>query len=304
METETAFLAVDMLADRPLTIQFAGGEPLLNIQVVQQVCQYAVSNLSDVRFSIQTNGINLTDSVIDLLKRYRIAIGVSLDGRPVTNDYLRGQTAAVVRGINLLRSHDLATNINAVISSCNVSLLGELVDMAVYLGNINGIGLDLLRTAGRAAEDTGGELSVQPADQQSLTNGLIELHGYLKKINSVYQPGITVREFKRADDLLRTQIAGSGYCYAALARSFVVLPNGDCYPCGSLAGDNSYCMGNVHDAVRPLALACERPAGCESCRYGAFCPCGCPSRSILSGGFDELDCVMRKTTFELVGKKA
>ena len=316
MSLNTAVAAIDLIGDKPMTIQFAGGEPLLNVDLIAEICAYATARLHDVRFALQTNGTLIDDSVTDLIQQYRIAVGVSLDGRVAVNDYLRGDTAATVRGIRLLADCNLAINITAVVSNVNVNELNGLVDMALYLGNVNAIGLDLLRKSGRAAAANQGTGEVAPADSATLSYSLVELYHYLQAINAG-QAGrpIAIREFEKArtalalaattgelkpdqTDLIPTE--RQAYCYAALGRSFVVLPGGDCYPCGSLAGQEKYHMGNVHQSVQPLAIDCVRPAECASCEHRAYCPGGCPSRGLLSGGFDELDCVMRKTTYQLI----
>ncbi|MCL2136200.1 MAG: radical SAM protein [Coriobacteriia bacterium] len=296
MEAEVAVQAIDLMRE-PLNIQFAGGEPLLNISLIKTVCEYASAHKQDVRFSIQTNGSLIDANAIGLIKQYKIASGVSLDGRIETNEYLRGDTFQVIKGINLLYEAGLATNINAVVSDYNVSKLTELVDMAVYLGNINGIGLDLLRKAGQGASP---QATLKQADKDELRQGLRDLYAYTQNINKSLDNKIIIREFEKARILWQTRPQEPSYCYAAQGQSFVVLPNGDCYPCGSLAEIPQYYMGNVSESVKSLAISCKPYEGCTLCEYHSFCPGACPSRGLLNGGFDELDCVMRKTTFDLI----
>ncbi|MCL2150745.1 MAG: radical SAM protein [Coriobacteriia bacterium] len=300
MDLATACQAIDRM-EGPLSIQFAGGEPLLNIGLVEAACAYAAARHDDVLFSIQTNGSLIDRQAIEVIKRYRIAIGVSLDGRPETNEHLRGDTFEVIKGINSLYAAGLAININAVVSNYNALRLTELVDMAVFFGNVNGIGLDLLRASGLGA---GPQASLKQAAGDDLRQGLIHLYAYARQINAGLAQKVIIREFEKARILWQAKQPPPAYCYAAQGRSFVVLPNGDCYPCGSLAHDRGYFMGNIHDSFQALAIACDRPEGCSSCEYGGFCPGGCPARGLLDGGFDELDCVMRKTSFDLIKEEA
>jgi uncharacterized protein len=300
MNLSTAKAAIDMRRGEAVTIQFAGGEPLLNPDYIEQVCQYAATNSNEAVFQIQTNATLITKAIARMLKRYRIGVGVSLDGSIETNDYQRGSTRAAIEGIRLLFSEGITVNLNAVVTNHNVDRLNELVDMAIYLGNVHGIGLDLFRKAGRALDE---KCQVSEASSDSLRMGLQNLYKYLKTVNHVVKPAIIVREFEKArvypqnsdDSVLH-------YCYAAQGQSYVVLPNGDVYPCGSLAGQKQYAMGNVHNSVKPISIQCKKPKTCLSCEYASYCPGGCPSRGLLNGGFDELDCVMRKTTFQLTTK--
>jgi len=297
MDFNTAKRAIDLLSDKPLKIQFAGGEPLLNVPLIEQILDYASEKFKGVQFSIQTNGTLLDDDVIRLLKRHEVAIGVSLDGKLETNERSRGGTQGAVNGIRLLREHGVTININTVVSAANVSKLRDMVDLALYFGNVHGIGLDLLRNSGRAAA-LGSEVSA--ANGEILRDELRALYEYLKKTNAASPRKIVIREFEKARALLRNKTPGEDYCYAAQGNSYVVLPSGDCYPCGGLAHDSKYFMGNVYSKIKPLAIRCGRPAECADCRYAVICPGGCPARGLLSGGFDRLDCVMKKTTFELL----
>jgi uncharacterized protein len=302
MSFETAQLAVDRMGSgpSPFTLQFAGGEPLLNLALMEKVMGYTRQRRPDARFSVQTNGTLLDEKAAALFKRYRVAIGVSLDGKVETNEMQRGCSAGTLSGILLLRDCGLSVNITTVVTRENAEKLREIVDMAVYLQNVRGIGLDLLRKAGRAAETAS---PVRCADGDALKRGIQALYCHLKEVNRLLPRPIIVREFEKARYQLSRGDNGGGepYCYASLGDSFVVLPDGDCYPCGSLAGNRRYRMGNIRTGIIPRALGCSRPPEkCSACTWRKFCTGGCPSRGLLVGGFDELDCVMKRTAFEVM----
>ena len=306
MKPETVRKAMDLMGDGPYKIQITGGEPLLNPGLVEKILDLASRRNNCRGVSIQTNGTLLCEESVLLLKKYRVAVGISLDGKPETNEALRGKTRQVVEGIRRLGEHRLAANLTCVVTALNAEKLGDIVDMAVYFGNIRGIGLDLLRRAGRAATAAGsGGLKVGIAGAQQLLTGLNGLYRKVCVVNRVLPPGrqIVIREFAKAEMQWKRETSCRDYCYAAQGRSYVVLPNGDCYPCGSLSGDENYRMGNVHTAVRLLSVRCKVPGGCAKCRYAAVCTGGCPSRGQLCGGFDELDCVMKKFAFQIAEKQ-
>jgi len=301
MDFETARKAIGLMGEEPFKIQFAGGEPLLNSRLIEQVLEYVSSGSRNISCSIQTNGTLVTPEIVKLFARYRVAAGISLDGKPATNDWLRGKTKEAINGILLFRENGLGLNLNTVVTGYNVLHLTEMVDMAVYLGNIHGIGLDLLRNAGRASMENA---DVGRASVWDLEEGLTKLHHYLNKINPVLPKPVIVREFEKAKIQYRQAKPCQDYCYASQGRSFVVLPDGECYPCGSLTGKEEYCMGNVHSAVRPLAIRYQIPVRCKSCEHRVYCTGGCPSRSLLNGGFDELDCVMKKISYRFCKEDA
>ena len=137
---------------RPLTVQFAGGEPLLNWELIEAVTEYVEKQRPGTRLQLQTNGISMDRQKADYIREHKIATGVSLDGIPEVNERLRGRTAEAVAGIRTLGEAGVYVNLNAVVTSVNVQKLPQLVDFAWYLESVAGIGLDLLRAAGRGEE--------------------------------------------------------------------------------------------------------------------------------------------------------
>jgi uncharacterized protein len=294
MDTAVARMAVDAIKE-PFMIQFSGGEPLLMPDLMAEIMDYARSKNPGVSFALQTNGTLLNEQAIKLLKKYRVAIGVSLDGRPEVNEYLRGKTGEVIAGIRLLGEAGLLVNLNTVVCDINAEKLHETADMAFHLGNVRGIALDPLRVAGRA-----GDGNIKPASGPALTRGLERLYLRVREINAVSPGKLLVREFEKARCLKAAGNPCTDYCYAARGDSFVVLPNGDCCPCGSLAGREEYTLGNVRTGLRTMSLRYTKPPQCASCPHLRYCNGACPSRFILNGGSDP-DCRIRRYGFEKSG---
>lgn len=307
MAAETISVALRIAQGEPYKVQIAGGEPLCCRENTFRIIQKATEDPMCRGISIQTNATLLDDETAALFGRRRVAIGVSLDGPPAINERQRGKTEAAIRGIRTLAQHGLCANLTCVVTRANAEHLSGIADLALYLGNIRGIGLDLLRAAGRASG--GKEPETRSADPEALRKGLCALCKRLDEINGLLPKPrrITLREEYKAAIQLRNPDARSDYCYAAQGKLIVVLPNGDCYPCGSLSGNAAYFMGNVHHTIHPVKIRCARPTTCASCEYAAACTGGCPSRGLLSGGFDPLDCVVKKYMFQRVkssgGKK-
>ena len=92
--------AIDLLLKqsgkhRQLEIDFFGGEPLLNFEVVRELVAYGEQKAplfdKEIHFTLTTNGLNLDPTVRSFLNEHRIAVVLSLDGRPAVNDAMRGQ---------------------------------------------------------------------------------------------------------------------------------------------------------------------------------------------------------------------
>ena len=96
--------------------------------------------------------VRLTDKIAQYLYQNKVAIGVSLDGRPTVNNKLRmkrngyGATGDILKGIEVLRRNNIACGLTCVVTSTNVGVLEGIVDFAYFLGNVRKIGFDILRT--------------------------------------------------------------------------------------------------------------------------------------------------------------
>lgn len=98
MSLDTAFKAIDFLIDssrdiKNIEIDFFGGEPLLNLEVVKGATLYgkerALEAEKNLRPTLTTNGLLLDDDVLDLLDELEISIVLSLDGDKTVHDKFR-----------------------------------------------------------------------------------------------------------------------------------------------------------------------------------------------------------------------
>ena len=101
MPLEVAKKAIDFLIEKSgprhnLEVDFFGGEPLMNFDVVKETVAYARSiekaHNKNFRFTITTNGLLLTDDKIDFINREMSNVVLSIDGRKEVNDRLRVRT--------------------------------------------------------------------------------------------------------------------------------------------------------------------------------------------------------------------
>lgn len=283
-----------------LRIQFTGGEPLLNIRVMEAV--HAFGQATGRRFSlaVQTNGTPLTKENCRKLAAMNCAVGVSLDGLPEANS-LRcfpdgSETfSAAVRGIRNLGEVGLRCNLTTVVTGANARQLGQLADLALWLGNVSGVGLDLFRPIGR-----GEEQNLAPAEND-LAKGLTEL---IKKTNELKAAGIPFR-LREPERLKKRAICGGCgdiYCYAQTEESLCVDADGNCWPCSSLTGRTGYLLGNIRDGLPETpraAAALKPPKTCKACPSFSLCGGGCPAgRSANNGEADPMTCVINRILLE------
>lgn len=97
MDEDISLKAVDFLIENSKTkhieIDFFGGEPLINWNVVKKTVEYGVKKSKEkgkvLRFSLTTNGILLDDEKINFLKENSVSLILSLDGPPKINNMHR-----------------------------------------------------------------------------------------------------------------------------------------------------------------------------------------------------------------------
>ncbi len=216
MDFPTAVKVLEYFGDTPLKIQFAGGEPLLNYALICRIDEYIRRHGYDVQFQLQTNGTLIDQEIAAKIKRMQIAVGVSLDGPPEVNEMLRGGTKSAVNGIRKLAQAGINININSVVTAENVERLPELVDFSVYLGNVKGIGLDLIRFAGERA---GSLCSLHAPGAEALRTALFRLH-QRSEASCVKVPG-------SRSPFVRLRRPKEDFLAPLAAKTIVMLPVGD-----------------------------------------------------------------------------
>ena len=301
MDEQTALQAVECCCPPggKLRIQFTGGEPLLRLELMETVARFGRESGRKLTLAVQTNGTLLTGEVCRRLKAMRCAVGVSLDGVGAANGlriFSNGEASLsqAVQGIRELGQNGLRCGLTAVVTDVNAARLGQLADLALCLGNVAGVGLDLFRPLGRGADR---DLS---ADPEALRLGLRELK---RKTVTLRHAGVPfhLRELERLRRRKSLSCPGEFYCYAQTCLSLAVDGRGDCWPCSSLVGREPYRLGNIRDGLPRRGVpagALAAPGACRSCDHFFQCLGGCPAGRVGRGETDRLTCVMRQVLAE------
>lgn len=274
----------------PFSVQLTGGEPLLAWDLVQEVITYSRSAGYCALFKLQTNGTLISPKVARELRRLNIRVGISLDGPPNVNEYLRPRadggrsTQATITGLQNLAAEQVMVGVTAVVTLKNIQHLHWLLDLSLYTGNIGGITFDILRKQGRAVADYDA-LYPRMEDVDEGLKKVIDRAAFLKGL-SLKVPKLRnleqVRYFKSAG-LPRTS-----YCYATTGKSLAVRPDGSAYPCASLAENEFFYLGNIMDPdfsllrayqSHPILKITSRPAACSTCSKFSLCGGGCLARN-------------------------
>lgn len=290
MDFSTAKKALDIAAQSgaAFTLQLTGGEPLLNFELIQEILVYVKSNKINAIPQIQTNASLLNDYKARFLKEYGCAIGVSLDGKPATNDRLRkladgsGASKQILHGLSVLRENNIACGLTCVVTNDNVLKLPSIVDIAYYAGNVRLIGFDLLRGQGRGAV-------LQLPDGSAVHKAITATYNRAKMFEQLTGIRIKFAQIERVNSLANNPQLSFGHCYAMNGQAAFVSPCGEIYACSSLVGDPKFYLGNVQYGLQPALLqsvaariqASMQP--CFDCADFKMCGGGCYARWLGSG---------------------
>ena len=298
MSFEVGKQALDFLVEhsgtrRNLEVDFFGGEPLMNWEVVKQLVAYARSiekeKNKNFRFTLTTNGMLIDDDVIDFANREMSNVVLSLDGRKETHDRLRVDYAGngsydriVPKFQKLVKARgDRGYYMRGTFTHANPDFTKDLLHMA-----------DLGFT----------ELSMEPVvcapdDPAALTPTDIETvkeqyEILAKEMLRRQREGHPITFYHYMLDLQggpciykRISGCGSGTEYMA------VTPWGDLYPCHQFVGEEAYRLGDVWNGVTNTALreefrACNayaRPE-CKDCWAKFYCSGGCAANAFHASG--------------------
>ena len=87
------FLIANSGNRRNLEVDFFGGEPLMNFQVVKELVAYGREqeklHNKNFRFTLTTNGVLLNDDIMEFANREMANVVLSIDGRKEVNDFMR-----------------------------------------------------------------------------------------------------------------------------------------------------------------------------------------------------------------------
>ena len=298
MSFETGKRALDFLVEnsgtrRNLEVDFFGGEPLMNFEVVKQLVAYARSiekeKNKNFRFTLTTNGMLIDDDVIDFANREMSNVVLSLDGRKEIHDRFRvdyagnGSFDRIVPKFQKLvdaRGHK-DYYMRGTFTHANPDFLKDIQAM-----------LDLGFT----------ELSMEPVvcakgdEGELLESDLPILFDQYEKLSELMikreKEGKPFTFYHYMIDLSggpciykRISGCGSGTEYMA------VTPWGDLYPCHQFVGDEKFKLGDIWNGVDNKEIQNEFEScnvyareDCKDCWAKLYCSGGCAANAYHATG--------------------
>ena len=298
MSFEVGKRALDFLVEhsgtrRNLEVDFFGGEPLMNFQVVKDLVAYARSIEKETgknfRFTLTTNGMLVDDDVIDFANRECHNVVLSLDGRKEIHDRFRvdyngkGSWETIVPKFQ--------------------KFVEAREGKGYYMrGTFTHANPDFLKDIRQMLDLGFSELSMEPVvcaegDPSALTEEdlPIVLEQYEKLAELMLQRDAEGKPFTFYHYMIdltggpciykRISGCGSGTEYMA------VTPWGDLYPCHQFVGEEKFRLGDIWEGVTNTAIQSEfrncnvyAHPECRDCWARLYCSGGCAANAYHSTG--------------------
>ncbi len=298
MSEETGKKAIDFVIEnsgsrRNIEIDFFGGEPLMNFEVVKKLTHYAreqekIHN-KNFRLTITTNGVLLDEDKLKFINENMGNLVLSIDGRKSVNDNMR-------KTVSGGGSYDvIMPRFKAAAESRNQ-------DNYYVRGTFTRHNLDFCDDVIHLADEGFEQISVEP---------VVGGADYDYSIKKEDLPFIFEQYEKLAEELLKREKDGKavnffhfmidleqGPCVikrmsgcGAGCEYVAVTPDGDIYPCHQFVGNEDFLIGNVHSGefstektnVFAQANVYTKPK-CRECWARFYCSGGCHANAYQFGG--------------------
>lgn len=315
MPVETAKAALRYLNDhsgkrRNVEVDFFGGEPLLNLGMMRETVAYGRELTErggkEFHFTVTTNGIGLTDAVIDFFNESMDNVVISIDGRPAIHDRMRpdaggkGSYGRIIEGAKRFAE--------------------ARGDRMYYIrGTFTRENLDFTEDVKWLVDQGFREVSMEPVVGEGQPFHLQEedlpaIYAEYDRLASWYleqkMAGADISFYHFNLDLYRGPCAprrlvacGAGFEYLAVS------PEGDLYPCHQFVGEEAFRMGTVQSGIekeemRDLfkGLSILSKEECRGCWAKYFCSGGCHAHAYFANGDlfkpSVLSCAMQRKRIE------
>jgi uncharacterized protein len=328
MSLDVAKNAIDFLLDNSfnrqnLEVDFFGGEPLMNFEVLKETVHYAktkerelkkTGKIKKIRFTLTTNGLLLDEEKTNFINEYMDNVILSIDGRKQTNDRLRKTT-------NGQGTYKLILPKLLAFTKKRESNKDETKRLYYVRGTYTKYNLDFYEDILHLNELGFKNISVEPAVVDAKKPYALD-NADLSELFLQYEKLAVWIEKKRANgeelnffhfnidleggpcEIKRASGCGAGLEYMAIA------PNGDIYPCHQFVGEQEWCLGTVLDRSFNNSKADKfgganiltKPA-CQTCFAKYYCSGGCHANAIHKNGNilepEKLGCELLKKRVEL-----
>ena len=290
------FLVANSGSRRNLDIDFFGGEPLMNFEVVKQLVEYGRSiekeHGKNMRFTITTNGLLLNDEIIDYVNENMHNVVLSLDGRKSVNDNMRmtindkGSYDVIVPKMQKLvekRPKDKYYYVRGTFTRENLDFSKDIL-------HFRDLGFELTSVE-PVVDDESNPFALRKEDLPQIFD---EYERFAAELADRQLAGDKFKFFHFMVDLTQgpcviKRITGCGAGNEYLS----ITPNGDIYPCHQFVGQEEYIMGNIMDEKIEFPEDLQKmfrdahvynKEECKKCWNKFYCSGGCHANALNFNG--------------------
>ncbi|MCI8483753.1 MAG: thioether cross-link-forming SCIFF peptide maturase [Lachnospiraceae bacterium] len=282
------FLIANSGNRRNLEVDFFGGEPLMNFEVVKQLVAYGreqekIHN-KNFRFTLTTNGVLLDEEIMEFANREMANVVLSIDGRKEVNDNMRPfRKGAGSYDLIVPKFQKFAESRNQEKYYVRGTFTHHNLDFSEDVLHLADLGFQQISVEPVVA-DPAEDYALQEADLPQL---LEEYDKLAAEMIRRHREGKDFNFFHFMIDLeggpcvaKRLSGCGSGTEYLA------VTPWGDLYPCHQFVGNEEFLMGNVREGLKNWNLQQEfkqcnvyAKEACRDCFAKFYCSGGCAANA-------------------------
>ncbi len=297
LSLETGKKAIDFLLEKSgsrqnLEIDFFGGEPLMNFEVVKDLVAYGREREKEfgknIRFTITTNGMLLDEEKEKFINEHMDNVILSIDGRPEVNDRMR-------KTVSGQGTYDIIID--------NYKRFTKNRDGTYYVrGTFTGHNLDFVDDVKHLADMGFRNVSIEPV----VTDETMDY-----AIRDEHIPAIMSEYDKLADMYLEYAKDGRDFAFfhfnmdldqgpcvikrvsgcGAGTEYVAVSPEGDIYPCHQFVGEDQFRLGNIYEKGFDNKLYdtfnknhIYRKSECMNCWAKFYCSGGCHANAYHANG--------------------
>ena len=316
MDFQTGKMAIDFLLENSkdrtnLELDFFGGEPLMNFDVVKQIVSYARSREKEYskkfRFTLTTNGVLLDDDKIDFINKEMSNVVLSIDGRKEVNDKVRkrvdgsGCYDKIISGFKKLVSKrgDKEYYVRGTFTKYNLDFSEDVLHL--YNEGFDQISVEpVTGTSEEPYAINENDLPVVFSEYEKLADELAEINKDKFRCNFFH---FMLDLDQGPCAIKRLRGCGCGNEYVAIT------PDGDIYPCHQFVGHEEYKMGNLHDGTFNNDIKASfanthiyTKPDCVKCWAKFYCSGGCNANNYIYEGdvhkAYKISCEMEKKRLE------
>ena len=308
MSRETAEKALDLIArlapaGKDFNLTFHGGEPLLaGTDFYAWIFPELISRFGRrVHLSIQSNLWALTDGTAELFRKFRVSVGVSLDGPEDMCDSQRGEGyyRRTTEKIGLLRSRGIAVGIICTAAAGNFQRTADVF------------------TESRTPYSIHGAVPVLGSPENPLAVTPEQMTRILTDSYAAYKADPAHNRITTLDAMAAGCLKGEGTLCKftdCLGHFAAIGPDGDVYSCQRFCGLPGFSFGDVRDDLNGAEIIRsnaylrlreaqdEKRGACKDCGHAAYCGGGCLYNALTAGTVKDPCCPAYKTAFDLISR--